>query len=145
MNQAAMTLWQAIDALAAQVPFSKEKVESAIPTRLRDTEAPGSEVFRFFDGTPVQLGDGVEVSQIDLRIKREGSHPGFLVLNLTGHCVSLDEVRQRYKNLQIFGVPTGRSLDEATSYSTALGWGQLSFGFRERNPACLGYVVFDPA
>ena len=93
MTQAAMTLWLAIDMLVTQIPFSKAKVESALLTQLSDTKAPGSEVFQFFEGTPVRFEDGVEASKFDLRIKRECAHPGFLVLEVQGRCVPLDEVK----------------------------------------------------
>ncbi len=147
MNQQAMTmtLWQSIDALAAQLPFSVQKVGRTLSTTLSDTHAEGGTVFQFFEGTPVRLADGTELARIDLRIKREGAHPGFLVLELKGRCVPLAEVRQHYPALQITDVPRGRSLDESTSHTATLGWGRLSFGFAERNPGCLAFVAFDPA
>ncbi|WP_240651252.1 MULTISPECIES: hypothetical protein [unclassified Variovorax] len=141
----AMTLWQAIEALAAQLPFSTQKVGRTLSTTLSDTHAEGGDVFRFFEGTPVRLGDGTELARIDLRIKREGPHPGFLVLELGGRCVPMAEVRQHYAKLEITGVPRGRSLDEATTHTATLGWGRLSFGFTERNPDCLAQVAFDPS
>ncbi len=145
MNQASTSLWQTIEMLAAQVPFSAAKIERIVPTRLVETEASIGRSSRFLGGTPVRLADGVEFSRIDLRLRREGTHPGFLVLDLQGRCVPLDEVRQHYADLRITGTPGGHSRDEATSYSAVLGWGALSFGFLERNPECLGYVAFDPA
>ncbi len=145
MTQAAMSLWLAIDMLVAQIPFSKEKVESVVATQLSDTHAPGGQVFQFFEGTPVRFEDGVEASKFDLRIKREGAHPGFLVVDVQGRCVPLDEVRRHYADLAITDVPRGRSMEEATSYTATLGWGRLSFGFREKNPGCLAFVVFDPS
>ncbi|WP_295982355.1 hypothetical protein [uncultured Variovorax sp.] len=140
-----MSLWLAIDMLVAQIPFSKEKVESVVATQLSDTHAPGGQVFQFFEGTPVRFEDGVEASKFDLRIKREGAHPGFLVVDVQGRCVPLDEVRRHYADLAITDVPRGRSMEEATSYTATLGWGRLSFGFREKNPGCLAFVVFDPS
>lgn len=145
MNPTAMTLWQAIDALAAQIPFSAQKVGHTLSTTFNDTHAAGGDVFQFFEGAPVRLADGTELSRIDLRIKREGPHPGFLVLDLQGRCVPLAEVRQHHGALEITDVPRGRSLDESTSYTATLGWGRLSFGFTERNPDCLAHVAFDPA
>ncbi|WP_256260098.1 hypothetical protein [Burkholderia ubonensis] len=144
MTQSKMTLWQAIDALAQQVPFSKAKVEHALSTRLTETDEEGNDVFQFFKSTPVTLTDGVVIKNVDLRVKRQGAHPGFMVLELGGQCVGLDAVRGRYSHLEITDVPRGRSLDEATTHSAQLPWGQLSFGFEERNPACLASVSFKP-
>ncbi|MDN6885383.1 hypothetical protein QMO14_17450 [Variovorax sp. CAN2819] len=140
-----ITLWQAIDALAAQLPFSTQKVGRTLSTTLSDTHAEGGAVFQFFEGTPVRLADGAELARIDLRIKREDASRGFLVLELKGRCVPLAEVRQHYAALDITDVPRGRSLDEATTFTAMPGWGRLSFGFTERNPDCLAFVAFDPA
>lgn len=147
MNQQAMTmtLWQSIDALAAQLPFSIQKVGRTLSTTLSDTHAEGGTVFQFFEGTPVRLADGTELARIDLRIKREDASQGFLVLELKGRCVPMAELRQHYPALEIAGVPRGRSLDESTTFTATSGWGRLSFGFAERNPGCLAFVAFDPA
>ena len=144
MTQPKMTLWQAIDALARQVPFSKSGIENTLSTRLSETDDEGSDVFQFFKGTPVKLTDGVVIENVDLRIKRQGAHPGFMVLRLGGPCVGLDAVRGHYGGLEITDVPRGRSLDEATTHSARLPWGQLSFSFTERNPGCLASVAFKP-
>jgi hypothetical protein len=145
LNQSDLTLWQALDALAAQLPFAVHKVARTLSTTLADTHAEGGDVFQFFEGAPVRLADGTELSRIDLRIKREGPHPGFLVLELKGRCVPLAEVRRHHGALELTDVPRGRSLDESTGYTAALGWGRLSFGFAERKPDCLAQVAFDPA
>ncbi|PCE34064.1 hypothetical protein [Burkholderia ubonensis] len=144
MTQPKATLWQAIDALAQQVPFSKTKIEQTLSTRLTETDEEGNDVFQFFKSTPVTLSDGVVIKSVDLRIKRQGEHPGFMVLELGGPCVGLDAVRGRYGHLEITDVPRGRSLDEATTHSAQLPWGQLSFSFEERNPACVASVSFKP-
>ena len=66
------------------------------------------------------------------------------VLELGGPCVPLEEVRGHYGDLQITDTPHGHSLDEKTSYTAYLPWGELSFGFAERNPDCLASIVFEP-
>ncbi|AOK61204.1 hypothetical protein WM29_18515 [Burkholderia ubonensis] len=144
MTQSKMTLWQAIDALAQQVPFSKARIEQTLPTRLTEVDQGGNVVFHRFKSTPVTLSDGVVVENVDLRIKRQGADPGFMVLRLGGTCVGLDAVRGRYGHLKIIDIPRGRSLDESTTHAAQLPWGQLAFGFLERNPGCLAFVSFDP-
>ncbi len=145
MNEISTTIWQTIEALIGSVPFSKDKVERELGIRLVDTEASGSDLFQFLEGGPVQLAEGVGIQEVDLRLKREGPHPGFLVLELEGRGISFDEVLRHYAELRLTGVPRGRSLDEHTSYTAKLDWGELSFGFGESNPACLAYVAFDPS
>ncbi|WP_345889846.1 hypothetical protein [Paraburkholderia sp. Cy-641] len=100
--------------------------------------------FQFYTGGPVDLADDVVISNVDLRIRYRAGHPGFLVLNLSGSCITLDMVRAYYRSLRVTDRPRGRSLDEVTSYTTALHWGDLSFSFKERNPNCLSSLAFDP-
>lgn len=141
-----MTLWQTIDALISDIPFSTSKIEKRLPTRLAQASKPiPSEVNQFFEGSAVHLADDVVVSNIDLRVRRHGSHPGFLVLELQGRCVAPAEISHHHTGLTLTDVPRGRSLDEATSYTAVLPWGSLSFGFRERNPDCLAFIAFNPS
>lgn len=140
-----LTLWQALTDLVRQIPFSTDKVEAALSTRLAERVEPSNEVFRFFEAASVQLADGVVISNVDLRIKRAGAHPGFLVLSVGGTCVALDQIRRHYGGLEITQAPRGRSLDEATTYTSMQPWGEMSFGFKERNRDCLAYIVFNPA
>lgn len=137
------TLWQAITHLSQQIPFSKESVEEVLATRLVRCVEQGNEFFWFYEGNDIALAGG-GVLNVDLRIKREGEHPGFLVINLSGTCNKLAEVRSHYDELQITDTPRGHSLDEVTSYTAILSWGKLSFGFKERQPDCLSSVAFNP-
>lgn len=138
------TLWQAIDALTHRLPFSKANVERLLSARLSETEEGGNDVFQIFKSDPVRLLDGVVIENVDLRIRRVGPDPGFLVLDIGGRCIKIDDVRTHYASLSITDRPRGRSLDEVTSYTASLPWGRLSFGFKERNRQCLASVAFDP-
>ena len=144
MTQPKMTLWQAIDALAKQIPFSKIKIENLFSTQLAETDEGGNDVFQFFKSNPIKVSEGVAIENVDLRIKRAGPHPGFLVLSIGGNCIGIDAVRAHYNELKITDTPRGHSLDEVTSHSAMLQWGELSFSFKERNPNCLASVAFDP-
>ncbi|MCL2625299.1 MAG: hypothetical protein FWD46_00585 [Cystobacterineae bacterium] len=139
-----MSLWQAIDTLSQQIPFSKQKVETALATPLSEVDNNSNKLFRFFKSPPIRLAEGIVISNVDLRIKREGSHPGFLVLEMDGACLTLEQIRERYSELQITQLPRGRSLEEETSHSQLLPWGKLSFGFKEKNPKCLASIAFEP-
>jgi hypothetical protein len=144
MTTKEMSLWQAIEALTQQIPFTKAKVERVLSTVLTETDNTGNDVFQFYESPSLGLKDGVAITNVDLRIKRRGVHPGFMVLEIGGTCVTLKEARVHYSDLVITGSPSGRSLDDATSHSSMQSWGRLSFGFSERNPDCLAYIAFDP-
>lgn len=149
MTQPDMTLWQTIDALAQQIPFTRAKVEAVLMTHLVEKDTSGSPfpntAFRFYvAGRTVRLSDGVVISNVDLRIRRRAGHPGFLVLNLNGACIGLDEIRAHYEDIKLTFPPRPDSADPSTGYSVFLPWGKLSFGFPVRNPDCLSSLVFDP-
>ena len=137
-------IWQAIEALVQQIPFSKQKVEAALSTVLTEKEDDFNKLFLFYKSAPIQLTEGLVISGVDLRIKREGGHPGFLVLAVEGACITPAQLREHYKELQITQVPRGRSLEEETTFTQTLPWGKLSFGFKERNRDCLASIVFEP-
>ena len=138
-----MTLWQALAQLSQHIPFSKEGVEKVLAAKLTQTAVQSNEYFWFYESESVALADGAAL-KVDLRIKREGVHPGFLVINLSGSRIKLVEVRSHYEGLQITDYPRGSSLDESTSYTATLPWGALSFSFKERQPDWLASVVFKP-
>lgn len=144
MKHSPLSLWQVVAVLTEQSPYTKAKIEGLLPVTLVERKTFGSDINQFFKSDPVLLNDGSVILNIDLRLKRHGFDPGFLVLELGGTCVPLEEVRGHYGDLQITDTPHGHSLDEKTSYTAYLPWGELSFGFAERNPDCLASVVFEP-
>ena len=139
-----MTVWEAIALLARQSPFTKEKVETALGVELVAPEDAGNEFFAFYrQSRELALASGA-LHAIDLRVQRGGG-PGFLLVHLRGACIALEAVREHYPVLHITDMPRGRSLDEATTYSSTDRWGKLSFMFGERDPACLARIAFAPA
>jgi hypothetical protein len=138
-----LTLWEAVDALAAQVPLSKRNVEATLSLPLRERAEPSNPLFDFFEGAGLRLRGGLLVSNVDLRVKKDDPRMGLLVLDLAGGCIRVDDVRARYGTLEITESPRGHSLEEATSFSSARRWGRLSFGFKERNRDCLAYIVLN--
>jgi len=147
MTHLPMTLWQTIDTLVQQIPFRRAKVERVLGIALFDSDPRQFIIepsFQPLEGGPVRLADGIVIENIDLRVRPQESHPGFLAVDLIGTCISLDTVRAHYGTLAITDYPRGRSLDEVTSFTAILPWGRLSFGFSERNPGCLSEICFAP-
>jgi hypothetical protein len=137
------TLWQAIAAATQQLPFSQAKMEEVFSVALSERDRRHD--ISFLAGGGAVLADGCVIDKVDLRIGNgPTSFPGFLVLDVSGPCITLAQVRSHYSDLLITGAPRGHSLDEATWHSAMLPWGKLSFGFAERNRACLARIAFDP-
>jgi len=143
-KQLNMTLWQTMDALQQQIPLSKQGVEAALSTQLFEVDEPSNHLFHFFESPPMALTEGVVISGLDLRLKRGGGHPGFLALAIGGACVTLDQIRAHYEPLKLTDAPHGHSLNEEFVYSQSRPWGELSFGFAERNPKCLSSIALRP-
>jgi hypothetical protein len=139
-----MTFWKTIEALAEQIPFAKQRVEALLHTTLRETDNAGNDVFQFYESPPIELADGVVISNVDLRIKRTGEHPGFMVLEIGGQCVTLEKIRLRYGNVRMTDSPRGNFQYAKVHYTANLPWGSLSFGFLERSPDCLASVALSP-
>lgn len=143
MNNNRMTLWKLIESLSQQVPFTREKIEYILAASLPEREQ--NEHIISFHGKDIQLADQVVISNIELRLNEKRPTPGFLVIDINGKCISLQQLQSHYGMLEITEAPRGRSLDEATTYSASFSWGALSFGFKESNPQCLSFVVLDPS
>jgi len=147
-TQSSRTLWQAIDTLTQQVPFTTDKIENVLATHLVVKDNSKSPIqntaFQFYTGGPIRLSDGVIIRNVDLRIRNKAGHSGFLVLYLNGTCVGMSDVRAHYSDLKLTYPPRPDSTYAFTGYSAFPLWGKLSFSFLERNPDCLASLSFDP-
>ncbi|MEC4717990.1 type VI secretion system tip protein TssI/VgrG [Noviherbaspirillum sp. CPCC 100848] len=67
---------------------------------------------------------------------------GAFAIELDGACVSLTDIRQHFKDIEITQHPRGRSLQETAVWSVRRLWGNLSFAFKAERPDCLFRVSF---
>jgi hypothetical protein len=138
-----MTLWELVDYIGDNQPLRREKIEALFEIRL-EKAGSSNEFWTFWDGVGGVLQNDVSVSRIYLGVKNnDDTNIGALTLDIVGSYVRLDELRQKY-NLELLELPRGRSLDEETTYGTSTPWGELVFGFAERNRECLSSVGFGP-
>jgi hypothetical protein len=137
-----MNLWEIIESLTLKPLFDPNAVEEALGMRLVRYVEPSNDAFDFFQGPGFPLDGGSELQKVSLRLGRTNPVIALLMLDITGACIQIEEVRQHYPLIEMTERPRGRSLDEAKVFSTTQSWGRLSFGFRERNPQCLSFVVF---
>jgi len=99
----------------------------------------------FYDGGRLSLIDQIDIAAVLLRVRNEDEARGMVSLYLdpSGACITPDDVHGHFPDVVITDHPRGHSLDEQTYWSTQQPWGELSFGFKERNPDCLASVVLD--
>jgi len=135
------TLWQIIEILGDQPSLSPDKIKQVLPTDF--SKRRRSAYTSFYDGGPLYLADQINIEAIDLRVRLMNEAQGLIALEISGFCVTLEQVRVHYPDLVLTDIPRGRSLDEKTYWTAYLPWGELSFGFKERNPDCLASVVIN--
>lgn len=142
MTTKQMTLWQVIDLLAQQMPLTPSKIETLLGVALSEEER--GQAFIHFVGTGVALNAGLDISELNLLIppSLKFDEKSAFAFEIQGGCISLDEIRERYENLEVTQHPRGRSLEETTVYSKKTAWGVLSFAFKESRPDCLFRVSF---
>jgi len=139
-RESPITLWRLIQDLPTCFLPSRESIESLLQMEL--TETSNTPQLVIYQGSGFSLADELSLESIELRIQPSNSGFGLLVLELSGRCVSIGEIRQHYPEVRITQVPRGRSKNERTVHSIDLAWGRLSFGFRESNRDCLANVGF---
>jgi len=142
MTTTPTTLSETIAALERQMPLTKEAVETTLQVKLAEVDR--SEYFvTFASKQAVPLQDGLTVTAISmmLRPSMQFDEKSGLSFELSGQCVSLDEVRKQYGELELTQPPRGRSLEETAAWSARRAWGVLSLGFRQDRPDCLFRVT----
>ena len=141
MNHAPLTLWQTIEQLVQQVPFTPEKVQQTVGTPLKIEEQ--DEFSKSWTGGEISLRDNIRVTRTGLTLGPNGEFTDFsaLALFMSGACITRDQVEEHYRPLRLIEAPRGRSLEESAVWAIAQPWGELRFAFKERNPDCLYSVV----
>ncbi|MCA8052257.1 hypothetical protein [Burkholderia arboris] len=139
-----LSLWQVIDQIGTHQPIRREPVEHLLHTKFARSES-SNEYFTFWsngEGGPIALDDGTQIERVVLRTSNEGDTRGALTLTLSGRCIGRDDVKARFAGMRVAGAPSGRSPNEETTFRSETAWGELVFGFAERNPDCLSSVGF---
>ncbi|GGP22192.1 hypothetical protein [Silvimonas iriomotensis] len=141
MDSTPTTIWQLSQTLKDAMPISKTQLERVLGTKLVDGNT--NEYVQFWKnsaGSAVQLEDGIEVSRIDLRIHRTYRDRVSLGLYIQGKCISLQEVRARYPDMQLRYPP--RPGITFTGYAVDTPWGEMNFSISNEEPRCLVSVGF---
>lgn len=147
MQNTPMTLWQLITALEQQMPLSAIKIKTVMGVELVEVER--TDAYTLLTGKGPTLAEGLSVTNASLLL-----HPSMKFddtsgfgMELTGACISRDEVSRRYSDsdLELTQHPRGRSLEETAVWSIHRPWGVLSFAFKQDRPDCLFDVSFRKA
>jgi len=140
-----LTLWRALDAVTAQAPFTKEKIENILSIHLEEYTNPSNRYWTFYKSPGITLQDGVTLTSVNFSFNKDVYNSGSVGIDLEGACITLDQVRKNYPLLALASLPRGESLEEARYYSSEFPWGKISFGFKEKRPDCLSHVSLKPS
>lgn len=144
MIQLNLSVWQLIEDIQA-APFTLAGIEKILGQTLVEQMQKSNEYFQFFAGQELALAGNSSIVKIDLRLPRDtNDRSGLLVLNLDGECISLQQVKRQFPDLALTDMPRGDSPEQATTFTASNAWGEVSFGFQQKKPDCLGYLVFEP-
>lgn len=138
MNDQTQTLWQAIEQLAREMPFTPDKVEQVLGTSMA-VKRQTPHVTQWVSDGPVALREGLHISGISLALgpESEFNARSGLDIELGGACIKLDQVRQQFGELKVTQAPRGHSGNETTVLVSSQPWGRISFAFTADNPDCL--------
>jgi len=144
INNQPYTLWQLIAVLLGQSDFTLDSVKQVLPIEF--TERPRNSFFSPWESESLRLVDQVKIKTVDLRISHKDGISRMLVLDLApdSACITLEQVRTHFpEGVYEFAPPRFRSPNEKNYYTLRQPWGEISFGFKVRNPDCLASVVID--
>jgi hypothetical protein len=140
------SIWHLIEDIQTQPSLTLPNVEQKLAQTLVQDARHSNEYFKFYTGKEIQLAGDITVTAIDLRLPQQGAQsPGMLLLQLSGSCINMQQLAQQHQDLKITNTPRGGSLDESTTYTASKAWGEIDFGFQQKKPDCLAYVILKPA
>jgi len=136
------SIWDVIRRLSLQMPFKRDAFEKDIGTQL--TLKKRDQHMSHWVGSQVRLADGVEIVSTSLVLDPADKFDSVsgATIYLSGTCIGIDEIKDRYVNVLMIDSPRGHSLQDETVYRSVNGWGELVFSFSETSPDCLAYLTF---
>ncbi|MDR2155063.1 MAG: hypothetical protein LBE78_08575 [Burkholderiaceae bacterium] len=135
------TLWQVVDTLSINHPFTKKLLESTLSVRLREKDAKFNTRWNFFSARNARLADGVHVQDIRFSYKKSDPALAEILLNeIKGICLTEKQVESQYGPLTLLDSP--REYTHKYLYQSPVSWGYLTFSFQADSPHCLISVGF---
>ncbi|KQW93277.1 hypothetical protein ASC94_11510 [Massilia sp. Root418] len=102
--------------------------------------------WKFHEGIGPALGDGVTIDKFGFMTKNDATAAPWIYMNISGHCVRLDDIRKEYPNVAPDGFAATIHAPIASYVTKSEEW-ELKFSFRvhdSRRPECLENVGFSP-
>ena len=134
---------QLVESLAGSYPYTRAKIQAITGAQLEISDE--NDYFVFLIGAASELPDGTKIQLVDLRIPKRGhKHPGFMTLELSGRCLTREDIEPQFGRLDLIGAPRGRTADERIVYAARFGGAEIRFGFPEHDPKCVKVIGITP-
>ena len=142
-TEAKMKLEELIQKLDAANPWTTEKVETALESKLIETVS--TKTFVSYMMGQHLYEEGLIIEEVELRLRIGTNKMIRLIVDLSdsASCFTLDRVKEIFPDNPLSG-PGGYTLAGVTYYRTKRSWGQFSFGFNDRRPNCLASIILIP-
>jgi len=132
--------------LEAAAPWTIKGVESVFDSKF--TPARSNGIVAVHTMGPFRYKEKLIIEEVHLRVRMNTNKMIRLIVNLSEDAgrFTLDRLKRTWPDIQLdpSAYPRGQSWDEKRQYRTNRPWGQLSFGFKERQPDCLASITFIP-
>jgi hypothetical protein len=135
-------LWPMVAAISAAVPLTPAAFGTLLQTPMAGT---GHDQYSSrWAGGPISLADGVEITSSELRVDPDGQWRPFALAAVTvgGRCVTVDEIKKNYPDVQFTGGPEDLGGGPPPSWSSPQPWGTLIFDLNRAPTACLTNISF---
>lgn len=128
------SLWDIISAVETHMPLSSEGFGQALGSPLALNRR--DEYTSVWTGGTITLADGIGISRSELRANSRGEwdEHALAIVDLSGSCVTVDEVKRHYPNLQDPRPSSPHPQQAGIVWSANQPWGRLDFVFRAGAP-----------
>lgn len=133
-------LWGKLDSLGDDMPLTKPQFESILgATTFLMKQGSYVSTWR---GEPVILGSDLGIVTPEIKLGNDGrfSDLGGVSLDITGKCITFEQVKAKYGDLTVFDTPRGHSFMDETVYRSRQKWGSYYFAFRVIARDCLASI-----
>lgn len=143
MKKSEMNLMALLSAIDNHMPMPKDYLANLGFDFLQEGPAV-DEVTYYSSKIPLELSDGVIISEIEIReiIKLDKSR-SFVVLQMPDSNVTLQELEKIFGSFSVYAIPTGRSMNESITYMKHTDKSKILVGCDQLQPSKVKGISFD--
>lgn len=136
-----MNIFEFIDKTRSEYKLGYENFMKASPGEFYLYDK--SERDFWYKTKPFTLDDGVVIENADLRVWKGSDVPVLINLDISGACITVNDLKRLYPDMKLSSIPRTDSPAEMLYFRTSTDKNNviLFFGFANALPDCLGGIV----